>query len=266
MNQMATDTQSLLQWLLDLLKDDNARADFLKNPDQYLNDHGHGNVSSGDIYDALCLSSDNHSSHSNHSNHDDNNDHHAEPHHNHKGEDAGHYLKEYITNNYTNIEDRSSHIDNSLHQRIDTEGGDFHQTNDNDTVIASGDGASAVGGDNSGHIASAGHDGTNAFGDGDATKASFDHANFGSGSGVAVGGSSASGHAEDNDSVTAVKGGHGDTNVTTADDGSAAHQDVDHTANHEASFTHTDDHTDNSHTDIASHNPVHVEDVQIDHV
>jgi hypothetical protein len=255
-------TTTLLDWILSILRDPDERAAFQHDPDQYAEQHGFGDLSSADVHDALSLIADNQSASYDHGG--SSHVHYPPPQHYHNNDDAGHYLNNYITNNYTVIDDRDTNIDNSVHQKIDTDGGDFHQTNDNDTVIASGDGATAVGGDNNGDISSAGHDSTTAFGDGDANNVDFDHADFGSGSAVAVDGSSASGHAEDNDSVTAVEGGHGDTNVTTADDGSAAHQDVDHTANHEATFTHTDDHTDNSHTDIASHNPVHVDDVHLD--
>ena len=46
---MAADTQSLLEWLLDLLKDPSARADLLDDPNKYLDDHGFGNVDSHDV-------------------------------------------------------------------------------------------------------------------------------------------------------------------------------------------------------------------------
>jgi hypothetical protein len=245
---MATDTANLLQWLLNLLDNDQAREDFLKNPDDYLKDHGYGDLSSGDIYDSLCLISDNDShGHRNNNDDDDDNNHHPAPHHNHHGEDAGHFLREYITNNYTYVDDRDTNIDNSVHQDIDTDGGDFDQTIDNDTVVASGDGSTAVGGDNNGNISSAGHDSTTAFGDGDASSADFKGADFGAGSAANVGDGSANGNAEVNVSDSFQAQDNDSANFEDNDNTNISHTDTD-----------VDDHS-TTHTDVASHNPVDVD-------
>ncbi|MDQ2709287.1 MAG: IniB N-terminal domain-containing protein [Actinomycetota bacterium] len=252
---MANDTQSLLQWLLDLLNDPASRADFAANPDKFLIDHGHGDLTSGDLHDALCLAADNGNSHNDNSEH-----HYNPPHHYNKGEDAGHYLKEYITNNYTNIEDRSTNIDDSVHQRVDTHGGDFSERIDNHPTVASGDGSTAVGHDANGNISSAGHDNTTAFGKGDATHASFDDAKFGSGSGVSLKGD-ASGHADDNSTDTAVHGGDGPTSVNAVGAHGDATQSADQSHTDNSFDQHIDDHTKtDSHDETNSDNTVHTHD------
>jgi hypothetical protein len=262
------DTQSLLEWLLDLLKDPSARADLLDDPNKYLDDHGFGNVDARDLYDSLCLAADNDHSHNDHGNH------YPPPKHYNNHEDAGHYLKSYITNNYTYVDDRDTNIDDSIHQKIDTHGGDFDQTIDNHPVVASGDGAIAAGGDirdstlttgdgnvvGDGNRAVTGDHNTTAFGQGDATNASFDDAHFGSGSGVSLGGN-ASGSAEDNDTSTAVHGGSGATNVNAAgNDGNA--NDVANQAHTTSDFDQDiDSHSSvDSHADVASHNSVDTHD------
>lgn len=263
------DTQSLLEWLLDLLKDPSARADLLDDPNKYLDDHGFGNVDSHDLYDALCLAADdNNHSHSDHGNHF------PPPKHYNNHEDAGHYLKSYITNNYTYIDDRDTNIDDSIHQKIDTHGGDFDQNIDNHPVVASGDGAIAAGGDirdstlttGDGNVvgdnneAVTGNHNTTAFGSGDATNASFDDAHFGSGSGVSLGGD-AHGSAQDNDTSTSVHGGSGATSVNAAGDHGDANT-VANQAHSESDFDqHVDDHSSvDNHADLNSHNTDHFDD------
>lgn len=249
---MATETQNLIQWLLDLLNDDAAKEDFLRDPDGYLREHGYGDVSSGDIYDSLCLIHDGDYSgyddddRGGRDRDDDDDDDHPAPHHHDDDDSAASYLKTYITN-ITNVDDRDTNIDNSIHQDIDTDGGDFDQTIDNDTVVASGDGATAVGGDNNGNISSAGHDNTTAFGDGDASNANFDGADFGSGSSVNVGDGSASGHSEDNTDV--------DVRDSFQDNDSKSFEDNDSTSI-SAEDNSSDDHS-NSHNDTGSHNEAH---------
>jgi hypothetical protein len=227
-----TNTQTLIEWLLDMLKDPAAREALLEDPNGYLNQCGWGDVDSGDVEDALRLIHDDDDDDD-----DDRGNHHPAPHHHHDGEDAGTYLRNYVTNNYTYIDDRDTNLDNSIHQRIDTDGGDFHQTIDNDPVIASGDGAVAAGGDirdsqvttgdgnvvGDGNQAVTGNHNTTAFGSGDATNADLSDSRFGDGSGVSLGGN-ASGHAEDNDTSTSVHGGHGDTSVNAAGDGGYSNQ------------------------------------------
>jgi len=116
---MATST-SLLDWLLSLLRDPDARAAFQADPEGYLNECGFHDASSADVHDALSLISENDYSHNNHGVH------YPPPSHDYHGGSASHYLNSYITNNYTTIEEHNANIDNSVHQNIDTHGGDFH--------------------------------------------------------------------------------------------------------------------------------------------
>jgi hypothetical protein len=265
------DTQSLLEWLLDLLKDPAARADLLDDPNRYLDIHGFGDVDSRDLYDALCLAADNDRGHSDHNDHGN---HYPPPKHYNNHEDAGHYLKSYITNNYTYVDDRDTNVDNSIHQKIDTDGGDFDQNIDNHSVTASGDGAIAAGGDirdstlttGDGNVvgdnneAVTGNHNTTAFGQGDATNASFDDAHFGSGSGVSLGGD-ATGSAQDNDTSTSVHGGDGATTVNAAGDHGDANA-VANQAHTESDFdSHVDDHSSvDNHADLNSHNSADFDD------
>lgn len=266
---MAHDTQSLLEWLLDLLKDPAARADLLDDPNRYLDSHGFGDVDSRDLYDALCLAADN----DNHG-HSDHGNHFPPPKHYNNHENAGHYLKSYITNNYTYIDDRDTNIDDSIHQKIDTHGGDFDQNIDNHPVVASGDGAIAAGGDirdstlttGNGNVvgddnnAVTGNHNTTAFGSGDATNASFDDAHFGSGSGVSLGGN-ASGTAEDNDTSTSVHGGHGATAVNVAGEHGTANEGVNQEHTDVDQHFSQDDHTRvDDHSESGSHNSVDTHD------
>jgi hypothetical protein len=246
---MATDTSNLIQWLLDLLNDDAAKEDFLRDPDSYLREHGYGDLSSGDIYDSLCLINDRDYD-GGRDRDDDDDDHDHRPSHPDHDDSPATYLRNYITN-VTNIDDRDTNIDNSIHQDIDTDGGDFDQTIDNDTVVASGDGSTAVGGDNNGNISSAGHDATTSFGDGDATSANFDGADFGSGSAVNVGDGSSHGNAEVNTDVD-VKDSFQD-NDRYEDNDSLRVED-----------NSSDDHS-SSHIDSNSHNDTDVDDVSVHH-
>ncbi|HEY2204613.1 MAG TPA: IniB N-terminal domain-containing protein [Pseudonocardia sp.] len=259
---MAVST-SLLDWLLDLLRDPEARAAFQADPEGYLNQCGFNDVSSGDVHDALSLISDSDHSHSDHGVH------YPPPHHSGGGEDAAHYLNNYITNNYTVIDQHDTNIDNSVHQNIDTHGGDFDQTIDNDPVVASGDGAVAAGGDirdstvttgdrnvvGDDNHAVTGDDNTTAFGSGNATDADLSHTRFGDGSGVSLNGD-AHGHNTDNDTTTAVhNSGSGSTSVNAA--GAQGYADQ-HSDQHESdSSTHSnyeDDSRSDSHDDVNSHN------------
>jgi hypothetical protein len=146
-----TTSTSLIEFLLNLLRDPEAREAFLEDGDAYLEDCGIDHLSPADLHDALLLLQDNQEAsfdrdyntggnsitvHTpppvHHGDHDDH-------------EDAVRYLNNYITNNYVN--DSDTIIDNSLNQTIDTDGGDFDQDIDVDNTIATGDGAVAVGGD-----------------------------------------------------------------------------------------------------------------------
>jgi len=274
---MATST-SLLDWLLDLLRDPDARAAFLRDPDGYLNECGFHDVSSADVHDALSVISDNDHSSNHHGVH------YPPPSHDYDGGSASHYLNSYITNNYTTIEEHNTNIDNSVHQNIDTDGGDFHQVIDNDPVVASGDGAVAAGGDirdstvttGSGNVvgnhnqAVTGDGNTTAFGSGDATTADLGHTNIGDGGAVSIGGD-AYGHNEDNDTSTSVhNSGSGSTAVNAAGSHGDASQSADqHESDSSIHSSYEDNSDTDSHDDVNSHNNASYDDshdVDVHHV
>src|SRR5580765_6864328 len=146
---MATDTTSLYDLILKLLRDPHALADFQANPDAYLS--ACGDFSAADVKDAIDLARDDedHTSgkHAQHT--------HVTPAHNPPEPESGEgsheaavkYLTTYITNNYN-----STNIDNSVNQQVDTHGGDFDQTIDVHPTNVTGTGAVGIGGDNHGPV------------------------------------------------------------------------------------------------------------------
>lgn len=200
-----TTSTSLIEMILNLLRDPDARAAFLADSDGYLSSCGLQDLSSDDIHDALVLLQDNDTA-------DFSRDYNtggnsvavatpAPVHHGgHDHDDAVRYLNTYITNNY--VDDRDTITDNSINQQIDTGGGDFDQDIDIDSVVASGDGAVAAGddiedstivtgdenvvGDNNQAVTGDGN--TTSFGSGDATSTDVGgDVNVGSGGGFASG-------------------------------------------------------------------------------
>ncbi|GAA5158305.1 hypothetical protein GCM10023321_37890 [Pseudonocardia eucalypti] len=263
------ETTSLLDWIMDLLRDPEARADFQDDPNGYAADHGFENLTAADVNDALTLIADDHAP-----GHDHNGGGHAvhyppPPRADHGDDNGADYLNNYVTNNYTTVEDHSTNIDNSVHQDIDTDGGDFDQVIDNDPVVASGDGAVAAGGDirdsdittGDGNVvgdnnqAVTGDDNTTSFGSGDATSSDIGHANFGDGGSMSVGGDS-SGYNSDNDTNTSVhNSGDGDTAVNTAGSGGYADQGVDQSSQDNSEYSNYEDNSrTDSHDDINSNN------------
>ena len=145
---------SLLDFLLKLISDDDLREEFASDPEGTLADHNLTDLSAQDVQDALILAQDSHQASFDRSY--DTGFHgygnvppvpaHA------GGGDGGHshkeaieYINKYITNNY--VDDRDTIVDNSVNQNIDNRGGVFDQDIDIDSVVASGDGAVAAGGD-----------------------------------------------------------------------------------------------------------------------
>jgi len=257
---------SLLDWILSLLRDPEARAGFLADPNGYASDHGFDHLSSADVYDALCLASDDSDHYSNHGTHypapkhyDNNDDH----------DGGSHYLRNYITNNYTTIEEHNTEIDNSVHQNIDTGGGDFHQVIDNDPVVASGDGAVAAGGDirdstltsGDGNVigdnnqAVTGDHNTTAFGSGDATNADLGNTHIGDGGSLSLGGDAYS-HNENNDTSTSVhNSGDGSTSVNAAGSHGDAGQYTNQSEHDDSTRSSYEDNSNtDSHSDYNSHN------------
>ena len=263
-----TTSTSLLDWILSLLRDPDSRAAFQADPEGYASDHGFQDLSSADVHDALCLIADNGSASYDHK-FTASDVHYPPPPHYDSHHDAPQYLNHYITNNYKVIDEHNTNIDDSVHQNIDTHGGDFHQVIDNDPVVASGDGAVAAGGDIKdstvttgdhnvvGHDNQAvtGDDNTTAFGSGDATNADLGHTHVGDGGALSIGGD-AHGHSENNDTSTSVhSSGSGDTSVNAAGGHGDASQVADQHESDNATHTNYEDssHSD-SHDTIGSHN------------
>ncbi|OLT10159.1 hypothetical protein BJF78_29320 [Pseudonocardia sp. CNS-139] len=188
-----TTSTSLIEFLLNLLRDPEAREQFLEDGDGYLASCGIDHLSATDLHDALLLLQDSQDAsfdreyntggnsvtvHTPPPPPADSGDH----------EDAVQYLNNYITNNYIN--DSDTIIDNSVNQNIDTDGGDFDQNIEIDPTINTGDGGVAIGGDvedsnvNTGdgnvvgedNEAVLGDDNNTSFGDGDVNEAEFSDA------------------------------------------------------------------------------------------
>ncbi|NMH98940.1 IniB N-terminal domain-containing protein [Pseudonocardia acidicola] len=204
---------SLIELLLNLLRDPEALAAFQEDPQSFLSSCGITELSPEDVHDAVVLAQDSHDSSFDRDHHTGGNHvqlpppppaPHPAPGESHH-EAAIKYLNTYITNNY--VDDRDTIVDNSINQNIDNRGGYFEQDIDVDSVVASGDGAVAAGGDiedstittgngnvvgDGNHVVN-GHDNTTAFGNGDATSTEVggdvnlgDGAAFASGGGAAV--------------------------------------------------------------------------------
>ena len=253
---------SLLEFLRELLSDAGLRAQFENDPQGTLNANGLGNVSAEDLHDGLSLACDA-------SEHDSDNGHGgghhiAAPQPVHHDQSPIEYLRTYITNNYT-IDDRD--IDNSIHQNVDTDGGDFNQ--DIHNVSNTGDGAVVAGDDIDGSTITTGNH--NQVGDGNvaghgnvvgdhnnAVTGDDNNASFGSGDVSSVGGgvSVGSGGAfSGTGNATAVTDDHsatdvGNTNTTTHTEDSFNQQtDLDYTDDHSTAATVHDDHSTSTHTD-----------------
>jgi hypothetical protein len=252
---MAAST-SLIEWILDLFRDPHARAAFQSDPDRYAAEHGFPNVSAADVHDALCVAADSAPAHSD--NHDDDHRHHVPaPHHYSHHESAGHYLHDYVTNNYTTVVEHNTNIDDSVHQHVDTHGGDFDQTIDNDPVVASGNGAVAAGGaiqdstitPGSGNVvgdndqATTGNDNSTAFGTGDANNSQFHHVSTGSGSGLSVGGDGLGNNTQDRTATDVHNSGSGATSVDAAGPHATAGQYGDQSDHDNSTHSAYDDHS-----------------------
>ncbi|WP_214371312.1 IniB N-terminal domain-containing protein [Pseudonocardia sp. H11422] len=199
---------SLLDLLLNLFRDPETRAAFQEDPEGFLSSCGLTELTPEDVHDALVLIEDNQTA-------SFERDYNTGGNHNHvqlppppkpSDDESNHeaavkYLNTYITNNY--VDDRDTIVDNSVNQQIDTGGGDFRQDIDVDSVVASGDGAVAAGGDiedstittgdgnvvGDGNNVVNGDDNTTAFGNGNATSTDIDgDVTLGDGAAFASGG------------------------------------------------------------------------------
>ncbi|MBN9097998.1 MULTISPECIES: IniB N-terminal domain-containing protein [unclassified Pseudonocardia] len=194
------ESMSLMEFIQKLFTDGDLRALFNSDPQAVMSDYGLSSLSPDDVCDALVLAQDNQTA-------DFSRDYNTGGNHiqlppappaprpepgESEHEAAVRYLNTYVTNNY--VDDRDTIVDNSVNQQIDTGGGDFDQDIDIDSVVASGDGAVAAGGDIEDSTITTGDD--NQVGDGNVK-----------GDGNVVG--------DDNQAVT------GDGNTTSFGDGDA---------------------------------------------
>lgn len=219
------ETLSLLEFIRELLFNDELRQDFADNPEGTLADHGLENLSPDDVHDALVLVEDNQTADFSRDYNTGGNTvasftppppvvHHADGGDSHQ--QAVEYLNTYVTNNFTTIDDRDTITDNSINQQIDNRGGVFDQDIDIDSVVASGDGAVAAGDDIEDSTIVTGDDNQvgdgNVRGDGNLVGDDNDGNLVGDGDGNVVG--------DDNQAVT------GDDNTTSFGDGDATSVDV----------------------------------------
>ncbi|MEU9818175.1 IniB N-terminal domain-containing protein [Pseudonocardia alni] len=255
--------KSLIQFILDLLKDPKALAEFKEDPHGMLAQCGLSEVSADDVRDALVLAQDNDDvsfdrDYNTGGGHGGGHHHTPPPPPVHHGEDPVKYIDKYVTNNhYTyNVDDRDTIIDNSVNQNVDTGGGDFNQSIDTKTTVASGDGAVAVGGDNNAPVTTGDHnvvgddnqvvsgdDNTTSFGSGSAYKTGDISADHG---GAASLGGNATGS---NDATDSFNKTHNESHSSVDIDDSYNADSSQHTE------THVDDHS-TTHTDVLSHNDV----------
>ncbi|MEV4313203.1 IniB N-terminal domain-containing protein [Actinocrispum sp. NPDC049592] len=260
--------QSLLDFILELLRDPSAQQEFRDDPGGTLDKHGFHGLCGQDVADVLPLVADNSRVSLDRSYDVGNNNVHPvvpPPPHPMPGDHSMHGVVrqfEYITNTYTWNDSHNTVVDNSVNQNIWAKG-DVFQLFDNDPVVASGDGAVAAGDDV--HNASTGG-GVQSFGNGDAYNLG-DITASGAGSAVAVGDGSATGSADDN-STDADIHNFGAGEVAVAGTGASVNQSQD-SHNVSDSFNHTDSHDDtnshnisdslnhtDSHDDVNSHNHV----------
>jgi hypothetical protein len=279
---------TLLEFLRELLNNEQARDLYSENPNAALNHYGLDNLSPADVHDALVLLEDNQTADFD------------------REFTAGHveaqftavppvpvsytggehqaavdYINRYIDNTY--VTDRDSFTDNSTEQDIRTRVSDFDQDVDVDSLVASGDGAVAAGEDITGSTVVSGDDNqlgsgnlrgddnivganndvvggdgnTVAFGNGDANRASFDDVDVSRGGALSVAGNAAGDYDVDdsfNDTATTTRNstefdGSFNTDNDTATD----------SFNEFSSETDLDSHN-TTNTDYQSHNDVDIDD------
>ena len=220
-------SQSLLDFILNLLRDQDARQEFQNDPRGALEANGFDDLCAQDVADALPLVVDqSRVSVDQGGSFDRSYDGGAptttvhlppppapQPLPGESDIDAVVRQFEYITNTYVYNDSHDTVLDNSVNQNV-WANGDVFQTFDNDPVIASGDGAVAAGDDidgivttGDGNVVGDGNqvsngDGATSFGDGDAYQVG-DVTAGGAGSAVAIGGN-ATGSADDNSSDTDI--------------------------------------------------------------
>jgi hypothetical protein len=155
---MSNMAQTLLDFILNLLRDSNAKAAFVADPEKALADAGLSNVCSEDVSDAMAYVAEYHpiapvghreynvsSTNVSHQSGGHGYQPHPEPH-----ATAVQQL-EYITNNYSYVDDQDTVIDKSVNQSIWNDGV-LNQRFDDHSVMAT-DGSVAAGRDIDGNVA-----------------------------------------------------------------------------------------------------------------
>jgi len=238
----------LIEFILDLLKNEDAQKDFGSNPHGYLESAGLSDLCGPDVKAALPFVKDAGLVKPTHG--DDDDDHKA-PEHDDRDGHGGHggddddvegairYLK-HITQNYTYVskDDHSVDLDNSVNQYIWNKGElELEQHFDNDPTIASGDGAVAAGDDIEGTVTT-GNNNTVVSGDGNVVG---DGNAVGEDNNVANGANSAAG----NGNVTGGTFGDGATVATTGGEADSSTNDS-YNDNSDNSVENEDSYNDNS--------------------
>ena len=254
---------SLLQFILQLLGDDGARAEFAASPHQVLRENGFDDLCAEDVRDARPLIVDNvQTAQSNSFDRELNGGgnstqvHHTPPppsdggggggghggghggHGGHGGDggmDGAIQEIHYITQTYSWSDSHNTVLDNSVNQNIWADG-DVVQWFDNDPVVASGDGAVAAGDDIGGTVTTGDR---NVVGQGNEVN-HVGSASAATGGAVSIGDGEASGEYEANDYSTDVEA-YGSGNVAVASNGS----DTDQNDSHDWEYEDSHD-TDNS--------------------
>jgi hypothetical protein len=230
---------SLLDFILNLLKNPQAQQDFQNNPHQVLQQHGFDGLCAQDVHDALPLVVDKVQA-SFPRDYDGGTStagtHTAPPTTTLPGEttlDAAIRQLQHVTNNYSYSDSHNTVLDNSVNQNI-WANGDVHQSFDNDPTVASGTGAVAAGHDIKGNVATG------------------DHNVAGNGNTVAVGDGDATGSADDNSTHTTVSG-FGSGNVAVGNQGTTVLTDTHNTTDaHNTTDSHNS--STDSHDTVASGN------------
>ena len=159
------ESMSLMEFLRELVSNNGLRDWFAHDPQAALHQYGLDDLSPADVHDALVLVEDNQTADFSRDYNTGHNAIHLPPpppvnHDYATPADAHHaavsYLNTYVTNNH--IDDRSTVVDHSINQQIDTGGGHFDQDIDVHSTVASGDGAVAAGGDIRDSTVTTGHD------------------------------------------------------------------------------------------------------------
>lgn len=205
---MTQGTQSLLDWILNLLNDPEAQAAFKADPEGYLEECGFEDVTPQDVQDVLPLVLESNSISDggatvNFTGGDQAAATLPAPQPGDSSVESVIRQIEHITNNYSSTNIENNNYDNSTNQIFEDINGDITQSFDNDQVIASGDGSQAAGGN-----AVAATDGGIAAGD----DLDIDDSNVVTGN---VNDSILAGDVEDS---TLIGGNVEDSNVVTGDD------------------------------------------------